>query len=709
VSPAPFPAPGPDGDEPPLPGDTARNDASPDGATRDVARDAAAPTDDRGDADAASPADAGTAVLVPPPDGVDDYDADADLARWLDDIDSGREPIPAEEDLQAPPVMFTLGQAADVDPAVLAAMAGPDGLGGQAFTQDQPADAMPPGPLLAALTENAAHDVTALSDDALLGMMSAAKRLAARAEYLELTATAEFTARRQAQLAASAARKDPRGQRAGEFADAELGMHLLISGRKAGDRMDQATALTTRLPCTYAGLGAGTVTPDNAYTIWFYTRFLSDADAAEADAVLADAASRIRQDSLAAKAAALEIKLDPEAARARKEHARRESRRVEARRELSGNMSFGARELAVEDALAVNAAVEAAAAALRRAGLDGSLRDLRVTCFLDRLLGRNPLDRLPAPAPGDPAHRDPDPSDPAPGDPASGDPAAGDLGTGGLASGGPGTGGRASGGPGTGGRASGGPGVGDPDGDPAPFPALVNLLVPADTAFGWSTTPGQAGRWGLLDPWDTRRLLQAASQHPRTRWCVTAVGPDGTAVAHGCSRGPHPWTPAPPPTTATGSNTRPGTAGPGTTGPGTTGPGTTRPPPGPDKHQQAQLAELLRALNITMEPIARGTCDHRHYEERYTPSRKLGHLIRARTATCPAPGCGASAYHADLDHTVAWPQGTTDECNIAPPCRHHHRVKQAPGWRLEQTSPGVMRWTAPSGRIYVTTPTVYDV
>jgi hypothetical protein len=121
---------------------------------------------------------------------------------------------------------------------------------------------MPPGPLLAALAESAAAEVTALSDDALLGVMSAAKRLAARAEYLELTATAEFTARRQAQLEASTARKDPRGQRAGEFADAELSMHLLISGRKAGDRMDQATALTTRLPCTYAGLGAGTVTPD---------------------------------------------------------------------------------------------------------------------------------------------------------------------------------------------------------------------------------------------------------------------------------------------------------------------------------------------------------------------------------------------------------------------------------------------------------------
>jgi hypothetical protein len=636
----PVSSPGPDGhdgEQPPSSGDAARDEMTPDDKACHSA------------------------------DGDDDFGADADLARLLADIESGRVPVPSEDELRARALLSALGTTGDVDPVVLAAMAGPDGLGRQAFAQEQVADALPPGPLLAVLADSAAAGVTGLSDEAVLGMMSAARRLAARAEYLELTAVAAFTARRQAQLAASTGRKDPRGQRAGEFADAELGMHLLISGRRAGDRMDQATALTTRLPCTYAGLGAGTVSPDNAYTIWFYTRFLSDADAAEADAVLAAAAPGIRQESLAAKAAALEMKLDPEAARARKEHARKEGRRVEARRELSGNMSFGGRELAVEDALAVNAAIEATAAALRRAGLDGSLRDLRVTCFLDRLLGRNPLDRLPAPA---------NPADPTPADPAATSPGTSNPGTS-------------------------NPGPGDPDSDPVPFPALVNLLVPAGTAFGWSTTPGEAGRWGLLDPWDTRRLLQAASRHPRTRWCVTAVGPDGTAVAHGCSRGSHRWTPAPPPPTA---------AIPGNTGPGTTGAGTTRPPPpGPDEHQRAQLAELLRALNITWEPIAKGTCDHRHREDRYTPSRKLGHLVRARTATCPAPGCGASAYHADLDHTTPWPRGTTDECNISPPCRRHHRVKQAPGWKLEQTSPGVMQWTAPSGRTYTTTPTIYDL
>jgi hypothetical protein len=89
----------------------------------------------------------------------------------------------------------------------------------------------------------------------------------------------------------------------------------------------------------------------------------------------------------------------------------------------------------------------------------------------------------------------------------------------------------------------------------------------------------------------------------------------------------------------------------------------------------------------------------------------------ARTGTHPAgpsgtwsaPGCGARAIHCDLDHTIPWPAGITCECGLAPQCRHHHRVKQAPGWKLDQPQPGVMRWTTPSGRHYTTMPTEYPV
>ena len=209
--------------------------------------------------------------------------------------------------------------------------------------------------------------------------------------------------------------------------------------------------------------------------------------------------------------------------------------------------------------------------------------------------------------------------------------------------------------------------------NPLPMPALINLIVPAGTLLGWSSAPAEAGPWGLLDRDETRTIVNAATRHPRTRWCVTLTAPDGTAVAHACARGRYPLllsdlAPQPPP---------------------------------------ARLAELLRRLNLTFTPVANGTCDHAEAEEHYTPSRKLKHLIRARTATCDAPGCQAQALNTDLDHTIPWPDGPTDQCNLAPRCRTHHRAKQAPDWKVAQPAPGVTRWTLPSGRT-LTTPTRYD-
>ena len=98
----------------------------------------------------------------------------------------------------------------------------------------------------------------------------------------------------------------------------------------------------------------------------------------------------------------------------------------------------------------------------------------------------------------------------------------------------------------------------------------------------------------------------------------------------------------------------------------------------------------------------------RQAEDQLHPEPQLKHLVRARSATCDAPGCQAQAVYADLDHTVPWPDGPTDQCNLAPRCRTHHRAKQAPDWTVEQIAPGVTRWTLPSGRTHATTPTRYD-
>jgi hypothetical protein len=302
-----------------------------------------------------------------PPTGVpdDDYDADASMARLIADIEAGRERIPEQWETEGPAVSLSLGDACDLDPALLAAIAGPDGLGGQAlspaFGQNAAADALRPSPVLAALTEQAVSDLGALSDDELTGALQAARRLENRAAYLQTVAVAEFARRRAAQFEDARARKVPLGRRPGEFPAEELAVELVASGNYADMRIGHDLELTARLPKTLAGMGAGLISGHRADVIAGSTASLSDADAAYADQVLAAVAPALRVDQLARKAAALEMKLNPDGVKARKEHARQSRQRVEVRREDSGNACLAGRELDTADALASKAYIDAIA------------------------------------------------------------------------------------------------------------------------------------------------------------------------------------------------------------------------------------------------------------------------------------------------------------------------------------------------------------
>jgi hypothetical protein len=193
------------------------------------------------------------------------------------------------------------------------------------------------------------------------------------------------------------------------------------------------------------------------------------------------------------------------------------------------------------------------------------------------------------------------------------------------------------------------------------LPALINLTIPLTTQLGLSNEPGWAAGFGPVDGPLARHLTTLAATDPRTRCCLTLTGPDGQAIGHACLPGP------------------------------------------------GALNSLGRQpVTVTITPLARGSCDHSHQEPGYQPSRKLRHLITARTPTCTAPGCRQPAARCDLDHTQAYDQGgRTCECGLAPLCRHHHRCKQAEGWHLDQPQPGVMTWTTPAGRTYRTTPASY--
>ena len=400
-----------------------------------------------------------------------------------------------------------------------------------------------------------------------------------------------------------------------------------MSQQSAAGQMDFAAEVPKRLPKTFAALAAGQIHPVHLRIIEDETRYLTDADAAKADALLAGAASGQTFGELRYAAHKLVLKLDPDTARKRKEAARREAH-VRRFREDSGNAGMVARELPSDEVLASWQHVEQRALDLRAAGLPGSLQDLRVRAYLDllqecdsRAVPAGPAPASPAPA-SDPDQPPPDTDPPGPAGPRNG-------------SGGPG----GAGGP----DDSGGPGrpVPRPAPDAGPsLAALVTITIPLTTYQGRSDTPGEAGGYGLLDGDDARDLAAAAARHPRTRWCVTALNPDGTAAAHGCLPGRHP----------------PRDVGPPATGP-------------PGRHHLLPATGPPGILTTPLTPVTRGPCDHAHGQVGYHPTRTLTHLVRARSATCTAPGCGRPAAGCDLDHTTAWDKGgRTCECNLAPPC-----------------------------------------
>lgn len=84
-------------------------------------------------------------------------DADDGHFEWLvREMGAGRLLPPPQYAAEGPAVSVSLGDACDLDPGLLAAVCGPDGLGGQAalaaFGEGRAVDTLRPGPVLAALT-----------------------------------------------------------------------------------------------------------------------------------------------------------------------------------------------------------------------------------------------------------------------------------------------------------------------------------------------------------------------------------------------------------------------------------------------------------------------------------------------------------------------------------------------------------------------------
>jgi hypothetical protein len=72
--------------------------------------------------------------------------------------------------------------------------------------------------------------------------------------------------------------------------------------------------------------------------------------------------------------------------------------------------------------------------------------------------------------------------------------------------------------------------------------------------------------------------------------------------------------------------------------------------------------------------------------------------------------CRRPARQCDFEHNIPYEAGgRTCLCNGGPKCRHDHRLKQQPRWKVDQLPDGTFRWTTPSGRDYITEPTRYPI
>ena len=441
-----------------------------------------------------------------------------------------------------------------------------------------------------------------------------------------------------------------------EFTADQVAYALAESRGRAGTLIDLAQTLDTRLPGTAAALDDGTVTRYKAEIIARATALLDDAEARAAEDKVLDRAARLTPGGLRAAIAAAVMEVAPEKAKERREAAAKDAR-VERWAEDSGNAALMGCELPPDEVLAADQRITAWAKELKKAGLEGDMDVLRARAFLDLLLGKDSRPRQDA--------------------------------SGGEGSAGPGRrrlrAGRAAL------RRSGGRrGAG-----------RVRRAGHPDRAAGHRDRPGRPARRARRDR--PRRPVAGPGPGRRGR-----AQPQDELVRDGDRPGrPRHRARLRPARTQESQETRrprpAGAAGFTFTPASRDGPpgyGTWRlrtPGPGPD-------------LIITLESLTTDPCDHR---ARNQPPRSRGH------AEAPDPGParhlhqpGVPAARRPVRRGAQHPVRSRRPdlpCNTGPKCRHDHRLKQHPKWKVDQLPDGTFRWTTPSGRTYTTEPTRYPI
>ena len=522
---------------------------------------------------------------------------------------------------------------------------GPSGAG---FAAGGVLDTLTPGPwLAAAIAAATAGGHARLGESELIGVLCGWRRIASWAAAGEAAAVVTLARRR---AAASAASGEPGSSHLAEHVTDEIAAALTLTGRSA-DRLLTVASGLARLPDVLTVLKAGGID-------WAKAGVFADELAALPGKMAAGIAARYlgragaggwTTGQLRAALRRAVLAADPGAAGRRRADARQDAA-VTVWDEASGNAGLAGRELPPAEVLAADARLTGLAKWLQARGAAGTISHLRAAVYTALLNGRPVETLLADPAAGHDAGAGHDPA--ATAEPGTGTtPDAGDTADTGAATS------QAPGGPAAGGQT---PGTFVPD-SAAGWPAVtgtIHLTMPL-SAFLGGGQPGEVAGHGPVDASTSRELAAMLARSTSTRWCLTITGAGGHPAGHSCARrGPAPGEP---------------------------------------------VISWAAGLRARLQMLETGSCRHPRQAAGYVPPASLRHLIRIRQRTCCHPGCRRPAARCDLDHTLPYDKGgRTCECNLAPACRRHHRAKQAPGWHLEQPTPGHMTWRLPSGRTYET-------
>jgi hypothetical protein len=429
-----------------------------------------------------------------------------------------------------------------------------------------------------------------LSDHELVEVMVAARRLASRAQAVELAAVAELARRRFAEDETPAVEVIcPR-----EYLNDEVAAALTLTPASADDLIRFATDLTGRLPGTFAALAAGDVDYLKARTLWHGTGQVSDEVTAVIEAKVLPRAPGQTTGEIRAKVRRLVKRLDPHALAQRRADAERR-RGLTLIQTDDGTAHLSGVDLPADVAGAAYSRVAAIAAGIKRDGDGRQIDQLRADVYLALLRGTLKTTEPPADT-----SEHPNAGPATPGDP------------------------------------------GWTDADDAIADLIAGTARTELTALTTSSQ-GLADRHhqvGVLVAQACARITESLTAL-RIRWCF----------------------------------------------------------PAHNNPRQDGLGSR------DLGPSAPGCGDVRHGSSGYRLPAAMRRLIEYRDRRCCFPGCRRPVRHCDADHSTPFHRGgATCPCNIAMLCRHHHRLKQTPGWRLEHLWPGVLIWIGPTGHWKITAP-----